>query len=155
VNGGTLTLFNPWNGDQPNVLAGTETTTDLNGIAVAGPLLTPAVITSPATATDPSPVPLAFGSPLDGASDAAQKAGLSNDAEAPASGPAGAELQAATAWFASLGSDSALSGSGRAGVSHRPSSELSPALVDAVFHPAANNHEKLTGVGNEFPDALV
>ena len=35
ANGGALTLSNPWNGDQANTLAGTETTTDLDGIAVA------------------------------------------------------------------------------------------------------------------------
>ena len=175
-------------------------TTDVDGIAVADPLPTPPVITSPAPAAEPLPVslaigsaldgasiaarktgasdnadslpahrwitspapattpslvPLAFGSVLDGPSIAAQKTELFNDAEAPGRGPVKAELQAAAAWFTSLGSDSAWSSSGHAGVSHRPSSELTPALVDAVFHPAANNHEKLTGVGDEFPDALV
>ena len=113
------------------------------------------MITSPAAATDPLPVPLAFGSASDGASDAAQKTWAVQRCGGPCQRTGQGRVAGRYGVVRVLGERFSAVGFRPCRVSHRPSSELTPALVDAVFHPAANSHEKLTGVGDEFPDALV
>ena len=54
---GTFTLFNPWNNTQPNPLSWADCANNLQGFAVANPMPTEPVITSPAPAASPSPDP--------------------------------------------------------------------------------------------------
>jgi hypothetical protein len=160
---GTFTLYNPW-GPKYNYswapgtalecfLTWDQATTYLQGFVVADTSPTPPPISSPAMGTGASLSSLQFAPTWSGLGIASPNPGTFSDPVAPNRGPAGADSDAAPAWFASLGSDGPLSGSARAHVSRRPSSELTPDLVDAVFHPAANHHKKLPDVGDGFPDA--
>jgi hypothetical protein len=150
----TFTLFNPWNTDQPNPLTWADVEANMNGFAVANPLPTPPVISSPAPAVGDAIVSLRLASMVGGPSMAAS-IGVHGDTVAPGRGSASGDSHAALAWFASLGSDWQWSGSDRSGASCRPSAGLTPALVDAVFDPAASQHKKLPGVADPPLDATV